>query len=425
MEVGAPRTHTRGVVLAGAAFVAVVLGYALATRRSPSQMWYMLDLQIYRSGGAAARHGTGLYELRYQLKLPFTYPPFAALIFEPLSFLRLNVLKVLVTGTSIVALLGTIWVTVRASAPTWSIARRRKVTLAVGAMAMCLEPVQQTLHFGQVNILLMVLVLADLLQPDDRRSKGVGTGIAAGFKLTPLIFLAYLLFTRRLRATITGGCAFLATVLVGAVTLPTESRRFWIDHLFLDSGRIGGLVNVTNQSLQGVLGRAAHGVGHAVPYWVPLEIIVAVAGLTVATHAYRRWNELSGVLLCALTGLLVSPVSWSHHWVYVAPALAGAVVFILTYRHRWALVLTAVGGLLFAAWPFPHPPGTGIVPHGLIWLEPNYHHREYRWHWYQMIVGNTEFLVGVTTLVVVGVMLRRGRDRSSPDEDAPQHVGAS
>jgi alpha-1,2-mannosyltransferase len=382
--------------------VSIVVYLVIARLRS-HQMWIMIDLQIYRAAGDAARHGYGVYNQTYDAGLPFTYPPFAAVVFEPLSFLPLSVLRVLLVSASLGALLSAVWLSFGALGIVEK-QRRLRLTLVVSAFAVWLEPVQQNLRFGQINLLLLALVLADLLQPDDRRWKGAGVGLATGLKLTPAIFIAYLVLTRRLRAAATAVGVFAATVVVGVIALPSSSHKYWINHLFFDSERVGGVAFLGNQSLQGAIARFAHGVGPAAAYWRPLALLVAVVGLGAAVRAKRCGTELGAVLICGVTGLLVSPVSWSHHWVYVAPALALAVGWALRDGRRAAWLVPGVGFLLFAAWPGHTAPRDPLSTAGLIWLAPNADDREFSWSILQQAVGNLETVVGLG-LLAVGVYL--------------------
>src|SRR5690606_24023381 len=129
--------------------------------------------------------------------------------------------------------------------------------------------------------------------------------------------------TRRWRATIVSSATFAATVVVGAVALPAESKDFWFDRLFMDSERVGGVGYVGNQSLHGTIARLAGSVDAAELWWWASVLVVGALGMVLAAWASRRGREVMGVLLCALTGLLVSPISWSHHWVWLIPALTG------------------------------------------------------------------------------------------------------
>jgi alpha-1,2-mannosyltransferase len=161
--------------------------------------------------------------------------------------------------------------------------------------------------------------LFDIARPDTAQSKGVAIGLAAGLKLTPLLFVPYLLLTGRRRAAGVATALFSATVAVGFAVLPSDATRYW-GGAFLDPSRVGRIGDSSNQSLQGAIVRATGssslGLG-----WLAAVAAVAVLGLTVAVLASRRGDEGTGFSLCALTALLASPISWTHHWALAVPAL--------------------------------------------------------------------------------------------------------
>lgn len=314
-----------------AVFASSVAVLAAVEIASPGQR-YMIDLQIYRWAGLVVVHSGDLYGSHFShYNLPFTYPPTAALIFAAVSAVPLTALKWLITIGSVASLTGTIWLT-------WGMlgyrrsADRLGATLAVAGIALWLGPVRQTIGLGQVNLILMLILMADLSRPDSARLKGAGVGLAAGFKLTPLIFIPYLLLTRRFRAAGVSLATFALTIAGSLILLPGMSRHFWFTGLFLNSSRTGNRAYVGNQSLNGTLERLLGSASAAYPYWLAISAVVGVIGLALAALAARRGRELTGILTCALTGLLISPVSWAHHWVWAAPALVIAADAVIRLR---------------------------------------------------------------------------------------------
>ncbi|WP_344081021.1 glycosyltransferase 87 family protein [Streptomyces crystallinus] len=301
----------------------------------------MADALVYRAEGTAVAHGTDLYGFTVtRWQLPATYPPFAALLFVPTAWLPVPVLKAVfaVGNALLLALL------VRLSCRFARITPGPAALLAATAAGLWLEPVFQTLLFGQINLALACLVLGDLHRPPGSRGKGVAVGIAAGIKLTPALFLLYALLKGRRREAATGAAAFAGTVLLGALVLPRATVDFWTRRLF-ETDRVGKAWIVDNQSLQGLLARLLHTPAPGA-VWAAVAVAVAAAGLWTARRADERW----GVLVTALTALLVSPVSWSHHWVWCVPLLA---VLVAEGRVRTAVAVAVV----FTArtlWLVPH-----------------------------------------------------------------------
>jgi alpha-1,2-mannosyltransferase len=393
-------------LFAGSLTLLVVLFQTLS-----SQPWSMLDLRVYLWGGALVRHSHDPYLYSYAHYLHFTYTPEAAGFFALISFISVPVVKGLVTAASILSLLAVLWITAGAL-PRWRTSGRLGVTLAIGAVALWLEPVRQTLSFGQVNLLLMVLIVADLCLPDSRWWKGAGVGLAAGFKLTPLIFIPYLLLTRQFRAAAVATAAFALTIGASVVLLPKASEHYWFDGLFLNPHRLGNVAYVGNQSLYGALLRLCGTPAAAQPYQLAAVVVVGVGGLLLAAWASRRGQEIAGILLCALTGLLVSPVSWSHHWVWVAPMLMVLVYFAtgpvaLPQPRLWRLAcwagIVAIGGLFSGVLWILRSAGTKPPVQGHVMTG------------WEQVVGDLYVLAAVLALGVVtsALVLSRRRDKRS------------
>ncbi|WP_461015689.1 glycosyltransferase 87 family protein [Streptomyces daliensis] len=349
----------------------------------------MIDLMVYRAEGWTVRNGQDLYAMRAtHAELPTTYPPFAALLFMPLTLLGVADMRVLAAAGNLALLVALVHLSLRLIGRPLYVPRPA-ATLLLASVAVWCEPVWTTLRYGQINLLLAVLVLWDLSRRTDHRWAGVGIGVAAGIKLTPALFAVFLalcglaegwrrvrqtgglgsLWNPRLRQAAVAAGAFLGTALAGAVLLPADSRRFWTDAVF-QSDRVGHAVITDNQSLRGVLARLLHAVDPGLP-WLVVAVAVGVLGLSAAVAAalagQRRLPHAPAwaALACAVTALLVSPVSWSHHWVWCVPLtlLLGAEA-VRRGRARW-WALTGLAALLFcsyALWWVPHSPGADVPP---------------------------------------------------------------
>ncbi|WP_425573464.1 glycosyltransferase 87 family protein [Streptomyces albidochromogenes] len=305
----------------------------------------MADTLVYRAEGAAVANGTDLYGFTVtQWQLPATYPPFAAILFVPTTWLPLGALKAAfaVGNTALLALL------VHLSCRFARLPAGPALVVAATALGVWLEPVFQTIVFGQINLALACLVLWDLTRTDDALGKGFALGVAAGIKLTPAIFIVHLLLTGRVRAGLTAVASLTGTVLLGALVLPHASVDFWTRRIF-ETGRVGKPWIVDNQSLQGLLARLLHRPEPGA-VWLAVAALVAAAGLWAARRAAAGGREPWGVLAVAATALLVSPISWSHHWVWCVPLLA---VLVAEGRSR-AAAAVAVVFLARSLWLVPH-----------------------------------------------------------------------
>ncbi|MEU4691047.1 glycosyltransferase 87 family protein [Actinoplanes sp. NPDC023714] len=265
------------------------------------------------------RDGGMVYDfLRPGTPYGFTYPPFAGLVMSPMAYLPILLVAIVASLATIATTALIVWWLAR------PILDRLGWNDRIGwAIAICLgllfEPVRETITFGQVNTLLLALVTADMLFGVARGRKwaGVGIGIAVAIKLTPGVFILYLLVTRRWRALLTSiGSAAGATLLAGAL-FPDESREFWTSALW-DTNRVGLLHYLSNQSERGMLAR------------LPLDVVeskiwLACVLVTLAVWAWRVGRAPSdvvgGLALTGVLGCLISPVTWIHHCVWLIPAL--------------------------------------------------------------------------------------------------------
>jgi alpha-1,2-mannosyltransferase len=322
------------------------------------------DLTVYLMGGTAFRAGEPVYDRIVTSSFGvgyFTYPPVTLLAFGPLSLLPPGVVHGLMVALNLVVLLGVVWLALRLLGYR---ASRGLVGLAlgIGGVALWLQPVYDTIGQGQVNLLLVAAVLTDVALDKRRRwPTGVLIGMAAAVKIVPGIFILYLLVTGRFRAAGTATATAAGLTLLGFLVARRDSVQFWLHGTFADAARVAMPLtpdSVFNQSLRGAAVRLA-GAGLGTAIWVVLATAIAVIGLSLAAVAERTQGPLPGVLAAAVTGLLVAPLTWHEHWVWVVPVL----VLLLDLAHRTVRHSPQVAGLLpfllvpFLMWPLPIAPG--------------------------------------------------------------------
>jgi alpha-1,2-mannosyltransferase len=410
---------SRVLLIAGAAVAAVAaVAYLVALATHPTAALLKgFDLQVYLGGGQQALHHPGnLYSWDFQHHpgIQFTYTPFAALLFAVGSILPFRLLMDLATLVSTFALAATVWIAFRELG--WERSARTGATLLLAGLTFWSEPVQRGLYLGQVELVLMALVVWDLCQPDRRWWKGAATGIAAGIKLVPLLFIAYLVITRRFRQAAVAAGAFVVTVIIGFAVLPNPSVTWWIDGNFFQAGRTGFVGDQQNQSLRGMLTRFIGSVSGGQPAWLAVAVVVGVGGLVAAAVLHHSGRTFAGLMAAALTALLISPISWDHHWVWIAPGLA--VIIDAAVRaarggaaaaRTWWLVLAGAVLVLYGGWPDFWSRTAGLLEGGLINYAPassfasgdNPHYAEYHWHGLQILAGNLYLLAGLGLFVVV------------------------
>ncbi|WP_432943090.1 glycosyltransferase 87 family protein [Kribbella sp. CA-253562] len=398
---GSTAVRTRRPQLMVAAVILFLIG--CLWHWPPNSLQY--DLRVYVVSAQAFLHGQDIYtaHLAYpkDMALGFTYPPFAALLFAPVALLGTAGGRVLMTLLNASALLVIGLVTLRGLRPQWSRYRVAAIGLTVGAAGVALEPVRSTFDLGQVNLILTALLLVDLLGHLPHRFRGVLVGVATGIKLTPGIFIVYLLVTRRYREAATAAAATTGTMAAGAIAMPEASRQFWGVYMF-DPSRPGATHFISNQAWRGVFARVAGGIDGIAPYWLMAVALTCTLGFLAVRRAYERGFVLESVLLAAVVGLLASPISWTGHWVWALPICAVLVHHALRARstRRGVLVGVALAWVVTTAF-------------GLPWHSPYLGDKEYTHHGIQLVVGNSYALCGVAVLGLALYGFRRRLTRAA------------
>ncbi|WP_431240806.1 mannosyltransferase [Mycolicibacterium aichiense] len=307
-----------------------------------------VDLHVYLGGAAALDHPGTLYSYVYadqtpDFPLPFTYPPFAALVFYPLHLLPFGVVALCWQLGIIAALYGVVRISQRLlGTPATG---GRAVAMIWTAVAIWLEPLRSNFDYGQINVILVLAVLCAAYSSRWWLS-GLLVGLAAGIKLTPAVTGLYFLGMRRWGAAVFSAVVFLGTVGLSVAVIGQQARFYFTD-LLGDAGRVGPIGTSFNQSWRGAVSRI---LGHDAGYGPAVLAAIAVTAV-LAVLAWRALDSdrLGCLLVVQLVGLLISPISWTHHWVWLVPLM----IWLLhgPWRNRlgakvlgygW-LVLTVVG----------------------------------------------------------------------------------
>ncbi|MGN6792325.1 MAG: glycosyltransferase 87 family protein [Streptosporangiaceae bacterium] len=417
-----------GLILAALLFLLSLTAYLAdqAVHRHAVLTWY--DLNVYNDAGLITRQLPSiLYTWELKVGVQFTYTPFAALVFAGGSLLPLMTLRWLMTILSLAAIPLTAWLTLGGMGrrgPT-----RIAAALAVSALALWLQPVVKALYLGQIEPLLMLLVVWDLTRQDSRQWKGIGIGIAAGIKLVPLLFIPYLLLAGKVRQAAIATGAFVATVVVGFISLPGPSASYWLTGYFVRPGRTGSVHSLVNQSLLGSLARLYGTVAPAQPVWLPIALVVAAAGVVSGAMLARTGRPVHGWTLVGITSVLVSPISWDHHWVWIVPAMALMAGLVCTARPIvkacYVLGVVLIAGIM-AAWPWKFSGPLAYVPRrGLLgwFVKPPENTQVMVVHGWQLLTWNLWVVIGIViylALVAAAIVTWRKRPRRPVSIFTPQ-----
>jgi alpha-1,2-mannosyltransferase len=390
----------RRAALVGLAVVnlAAVAWLVLSVRDGVLESAYRMDLDVYRVAVHVWWQGGDLYgtlpRLQNGWQLPYLYPPVAVVVLAPFAVVPYWLASAAFVLVTVVSLAVVLVVVLRA-------VQVPPTALVVGAlmpMALVLEPVRETLYFGQINALLMVLVVADCLIGTPRWPRGALVGIAAAVKLTPVVFVLFFLLRGDRRAACTAAVSFLCVTAIGFLASWTNSVRFWTHEVFYSS-RFRGMSNEINQSLKVLLVR--FGADPAV-LWPLLAVVVL--GITVIgmRRAFAAGWPAWALGLNALGMLLVSPVSYSHHWVWVVPILLTGAVFAWRTRRVSLIAAVAAGTLIFV-----------LAPHW--WWDP-----DAPWDAWRLLTGNAYVYTAAVVLVSAAIAPNKWLRTRPPPTRSPR-----
>ncbi|GAC1407987.1 MAG: mannosyltransferase [Mycobacterium sp.] len=279
-----------------------------------------VDLHVYVGGAGTLDHPGTLYDYVYadqtpDFPLPFTYPPFAAAVFYPLHLIPFGILAFGWQLATIAALYGLVRISQRLLPNSGD----RRLAMLWTAVGIWIEPLRSNFDYGQINVFLVLAILYAVYSTRWWLS-GLLIGLAAGVKLTPAVSGLYFLGARRWGAAVFSGVVFVGTVAVSALVVGDQTR-YYFTKLLGDAHRVGPIGTSFNQSWRGGISRI---LGHDAGYG-PLVL----AGIAItAVLALLAWRAIGGasdrlgaIVLVQLFGLLMSPISWTHHWVWLIPLM--------------------------------------------------------------------------------------------------------
>jgi alpha-1,2-mannosyltransferase len=403
---------SRGLRYGGPLALVVAVGlYVVEFTRWPAYVT-QIDLMVYRFGGQRLLGGLDLYSTGIfgsHRVLLFTYTPFAALSFTPLNMFSLPWLRAVSLGAAAALLTYTVQRVLTAL----GMPRHRQwwtLTALLVGMCLWLEPVRYSIQLGQINLTILAVVVADMLGPPQRKWAGLGIGLVAGVKLTPAIFLVYLVLIGRRRAALVGTATFLATIAVGFVILPGDSATYWLGGKFDDPQRVSPDPAVST-SVRGLFLRL-HCPAEAATV---ISLALALLCLAVAVLAWRRGHPVLGLSLTGLASAAASPFSWSHHWVWFIPLIVhlGHRGYVL--GSRWALCAAWALFALIAGW-LCSPRGRAPMP-GLVAWRPG--------GLWNALLPSGYLLVLLVAVLASVLWLRRNAPGSHPASAAVPSTGAS
>ncbi|MCT7659040.1 glycosyltransferase family 87 protein [Mycobacterium deserti] len=382
---GSSRSPRRGWQRA-AWVVGSLIGVAMCARYMvQAATHHLLDLSVFRDAGYAIVNHLPLYSEQFPSAsgFRFIYPPFAAILFGPMVAVPQAALQI---GWSALNLF-LLWWILRTILARLQVRSPNLVAMAALGPALVLEPVRSNFEFGQVNIVLMALVVADCLGVLPRRFRGIGIGIAAGIKLTPAAFGLVLLLRRDGPGVARAIAAFATTVLIGFLVRPQASIYFWATEFFR-TDRAGGHDFSRNQALTGLITRLGANGRAKDALWV-LGVAAVIAAAVFAGRRFTRSGmHVAAFAVVALAALLAAPLAVTHHWTYVVFLIP---LLIARQYRRWRPLLLAAAVVFVAGPHFVLPSGDIAGAEAVV----------------RQIVGNAQALTAIALLIGAVVAARR------------------
>jgi alpha-1,2-mannosyltransferase len=281
----------------------------------------LADLHVYWGAAQWVLHGRPLYAFAAGNGDPFTYPPFALVIFLPLGLLPEPVVGAVWTVGTLVALV----LIARLVVTRWENVHADNQQALVWACAIGLllsAPGQSNVRFGQVSVFVVLAALADAVGAVPARWRGVLVGVAAAVKLTPLLFVVYYLLAGRRKDAARAAAAFVGCGLLSGLAMPGASWTYWTSAM-ASTSRIGDLAALGNQSVNGILLRAGIPGRWRPLVWAVVLLALVTAALWRARTLHRAGLATHAAVLVGCATVAASPVSWTHHqfWTVLAAML--------------------------------------------------------------------------------------------------------
>jgi alpha-1,2-mannosyltransferase len=386
-----------------------------------------VDSAVYRSGGVAILTGEPLYEGMtlggepWWAQLPFTYPPTGALMFVPLTLLPTVVAWGVLSAVSVLALSLVIRITLEKvpNRPSWL--KPTTATVVFSFLALGIEPVWRTLFLGQINIILMALVMVDVLVitgAGGRLGKwgGVLVGIAAAVKLTPLIFVAHLLLINQRSAAVRAFATFLGLQALMFLISARDAWHFWTITVVGDPLRIGPVYWNGNQSLTGLISRITLVDPNSTKIALAIGAVLAIPAMLLVRRFYRHGRMLTALLVSAFFGLLLSPVSWTHHYVWVIPLMIMLIARMPDPLPAgfWRVARAAVAPILVFA----------VFVSCILLAMRNGFGKELHWVWWEFIPGSAYMIVPVGAGIAIAIRVARRRMKARAQPPAEPKIPA-
>ena len=244
----------------------------------PLDQW-QVDVEVYREAGVSLLTGRPVYSAMTETPqlLPFTYPPFAAILALPLALVPFGVVGWLWTAAQVAATTAIVWYA------GWRLIHRHGtaaplVLALLTAPMLWLHPVSDGIRFGQVNAFMVLACLMDLRRPRPRLLRRIPAGRAGRPRHVDQAHAracsSSTTSSTAAGARPAGPSARPPRVTLGTfLLLPEASFAFWGGAL-QDPNRLGPNGGTSNQSLRGFLLRVGPQGAVGTALWLACVVVV-------------------------------------------------------------------------------------------------------------------------------------------------------
>ncbi|MCA0355012.1 MAG: DUF2029 domain-containing protein [Chloroflexi bacterium] len=296
-----------------------IIGYGILNYMYVFERDYADDFKALFRGPRAYIQGIGLYDFEAIAANPFSntykYPPFFVFFMAPFTSLTFTPAIQSWRAFNIVIMLIASVILMRGYQQHW----RSWVAIGLGFMLLVFQPINDSLRYGQVDMLMLLpLVIATIALLKERWNWFAAMiAIPTMLKLYPAYLLAQVAMTKRWRA----GLAFMATclgiIVLSVIVLGWDVHAQFIQHVLPTTS--GGTGWVENQTWNGWLNRLINptiGLTPDTSTTVKLLTYAMALGLSGLTWWFsRKMSAADGFGLWIITMLMILPSTWIHYQV--------------------------------------------------------------------------------------------------------------
>lgn len=314
------------------------------------------DFSVYLDGTRATLAGKNPYDLWFFDR--YNYAPAATILFVPFTWVSQNAAEFIITTISLLSA----WITLTIILASMEVKLAWQTKVLLYGLILKIFPVKLTLALGQINLVILALVIASFyFQYKKPYLAGSLLSIASAIKLTPVPLILYFIIKKNTRVFISFFITLTALTILGAYFFDFPLSHYYYSHVVpeLNSHTSRATLNATymNQSVTALLGRwGIFGFTNSLVRYIFSGVFISWIGYRLAKTNSRMTDFILFSLLLIATTIFLPIFVWQHHYVVIIPLLCAVAV-----NHRWI----ALCFYLFFIWYFKNS-GQAVVASPLV-----------------------------------------------------------